>query len=474
MAQVSWGHYLNIHKYFVDKCKLGLPLDDIFQEPVCVTEKLDGSNLGIQIALRGGSGPRQYFIVALMGRNSVLWAPPEGTDGTAVVVVPNTKYGNAGALESLPTAMLAFASAVANALGVDDLIVYGEAYRGEEQKKASWHPFGYKVRSTALTAAAVESAVDAAARPDAAAFESDGDASGDEDGGLWTKFGLASTVHQLFASHQNVPVFNTTPSVTAEPSLAALPCRNAFAEALVAQSQTSHVVCPPLLLFSGGSLGSAIETLAPMLTAPIARSFEGVFIVCESRGGGFKWKTGLHEEQKGIPNAEELSEMGQEGFHAKIAKVEAHVDGDDNTLNNKIRWMRSTIPLGFGFLDEKSAAYYSTLYNVFRARPTFAAAPAKKSQPKSAQPAAAKEIKPIEVDVMAAVSRELSKTIIDIEAVPKKLRGGVVDTLIPLVVAEVRLTFEESGMRCPYSDSDLNSVAKAKTMLAVMKMPVQE
>ncbi|CUG87071.1 Hypothetical protein, putative [Bodo saltans] len=387
MTQVSWGHYLNIHKYFADRCKLGLTLDDIFQEPVCVTEKLDGSNLGIHISalppVTSGEGSgepvataRHFSIVALMGRNSVLWAPSPAIatakTGAAPTAVPNTKYGNAGALEGLPTAMLAFASSIATTLNVDEMIIYGEAYRGEGQKKASWHPFGYKVPSVAVSPS------DAGTEMSEVDVASDSDS---EDGsGLWRKFNLTTAVHQLFTAHQNVPVFNTTCNAAALPSLASLPCRNAYADALVLHSQNTHVVCPPLLLFSGGSLGAAIEALAPMLTAPIARTFEGTFIVCEVRGGGFKWKTGLHEEQKGIPNAEELVEMALEGYQAKVAKVEAYEDGCDERLNCKMQWMRSTIPLGCGFTDPKCAALYATLYNVFRARPTFAPAPtAKKS-----------------------------------------------------------------------------------------------
>lgn len=396
MTQVSWGHYLNIHKHFVDKCKSGLPLDDIFQEPVCVTEKLDGSNLGIHVA-RSVDGLPRFHIVALMGRNSILWSPTQddcllhAKKGTAVVV-PNTKYGNAGALEALPAAMLSFATAVADALHVDDIIIYGEAYRADGQKKASWHPFGYKVRLVqSASGADDDEALAADGCSDAEHSDEDEGSSG------WTKFGLTAAVHQMFSTHQNVPPFPVAPLSDGS----AITSRNAFQAALVDASQNGHVVCPPLLLFSGGTLGQAIDALAPMLMSPIARSFEGAFVVCEGKRAGFKWKTGLHDEQKGIPSADELVDMGEQGFDAKAALVAAHVDGSDASVNRKAQWLGASLPLGYGFRDPESTRLYSLLYDVFRARPQYAPEPAKKKSSSDAAPAAAvaKKSSPADADV---------------------------------------------------------------------------
>lgn len=457
MAHVSWGHHLNIHKHFVDKAKMGMPLDGIFRAPVTVTEKLDGSNLGIHIRRNASADLPAFELVALLGRNSNLWSPPE--DGLSTPhSIPSMKYGNAGSLGALPAAMFLFACDVCTTLGVDELIVYGEAFRCD-RANASWHPFGFKQRQTTGTTVAC------------------GDAQNDDDSGAgsdgeeapgWIKSPLTASVHQLFSRHQIPACLSADIGPTTSPS--------AYLEVLLRHGAKQHVVCPPTMLFSGGTLSEAIDALYHTMMHPPASCFEGAFVVLETTLTGYKFKTGLHDEQKCICTADELSEMAQHGFDNKVTLVRTHattVDEDPKSAA-KIEAMRRSLNDGCGFKEADSLRSYNQLYDIFRSRPVFPEA----KKPKAGSTAddagvtpAPKAPKPIEVDVLSAIARELSKATVDVETTPKKDRFRVVEMLLPRVVAEVRLTYEESGVACPYADEQLTSVAQAKLVATVMKIP---
>jgi hypothetical protein len=462
-SHVSWGHHLNIHKHFADMAKRGWLLDGVFQEPVTVTEKVDGSNLGIHIRRTAAAVPPlllesfEFELVALFGRNATLWS---SSDAMTKNVVPNLKYGNAGALEALPAVMFKFACSIAEHLGTDELIIYGEAYRSDgAQKRASWHPFGYKIRR--LTQ-------DPNLDKDDAAMSSHDDCSddeGDSDGIYWTKCPLTLATHQLFTHFQTSAVAEVVdPNADGDGP----PSCVAYLDSLVRSSSEAHVIRPPNLLFASGTFALAVDALFPLMEHPPTKCFEGAFVTFERTRRGFKWKTGNHEEQKGILTADDLHTLASVGYDAIREKVAQHVDHGDAEDNRNITWMRASLVMGCGFKDRESFRLYKCLEDVFRSHPSFPE-PAKAAKVKV--PAAPKAAKPIEVDVEAAIQRELSKSAVDIESIPKKARAQVVEIMVPRVVREVQLVFEESGMKCPYADTMLLSVAQAKTISSVMKVP---
>jgi len=141
----KWNHYDNLYALFkkVKNCKNPLykiRLDDIFNIDCLATLKIDGSNLAIKIVKNND----EYEIESLNSRNEILWI--KGDDKY------NKKFGHPGHLNNLPIYMKEIAIKIATKLNVDELIVYGEAFRANKNnissKFASWHPFGYSISST--------------------------------------------------------------------------------------------------------------------------------------------------------------------------------------------------------------------------------------------------------------------------------------------------------------------------------------
>ena len=338
---IPWASTENLSAAFLEDMDLKDKLDAL----VCVTEKLDGSNLGIHVR-RDDSSEVGWGLAALHGRRSILWQPaPDGgliehhdaTGGSlwhpptpsadrgrkAGLDFPTAiKYGNAGSLQSLPTECFRFAAAVANEMSAmranegnketfAELIIYGEAIKvgGNKTARPSFHPFGLAILEP-------ENA------DDESSDEDDNDSSGDVDGGCdcmhgddadamatalphrrWRRHKLTSEIHALFARHEI-----NGPSRTA--TMATEPLGSLF-EHLAATGTAGHryVVCPPPLVFVG-PFKEAVAMVEPLLRcAP--REVEGVFLKADTVGpspaGGdagmrsklyYKWKTPVHEEQQ--------------------------------------------------------------------------------------------------------------------------------------------------------------------------------
>lgn len=249
-----WGSYDNIHKFIRDlpkSKKYANNINSFFDINVFITEKMDGSNLGIHIK----KDETEWKIIKLQGRNAPIWN--YGDDKA----INNLSYGNAKALENLPNEMYQFAKCVAEKLGVNEIIIYGEAFKTENQKFASWHPFGYKILENDLELQK-----------------------------------LTSKTYQLFVESSKFPAF-TLHHETFD----------------FLKNQKTHVVFPPPMLFAG-KLGDAIETLFPMMEAAILwKDFEGTFIISENSNWdfGLKWKTGEFEEQLSIPSSNELTFLNE-------------------------------------------------------------------------------------------------------------------------------------------------------------------
>lgn len=233
-----------MHKYIGGLCTSALlkaiPCDVVFDLQITATDKLDGSTCSITIAKDVNS---KWHTVELFGRNASLWNQSCGEFGAKAI-----SYGNAGNLEKLPFVMFKFACAVGDSLGVNFLIVYGEAFRTKIQKKTSFHPFGYKIANAS------------------------------------NAFMLTSAIHALFQMHCSIPVFTSHQEVLAYLNTA-----------------TDHCVFPPPILFHG-KLGDCIHHFFGAYMKKDDMTFEGVFRITEGENSdGFKFKTPFFEEQKGIP-----------------------------------------------------------------------------------------------------------------------------------------------------------------------------
>jgi hypothetical protein len=334
----KWPSFSNIHKVALSP--------EFFDKTFSFGEKIDGSNLGIQVK-RGSTD------ATLHGRNSIVSYDFEKPT--------SVKYGNAGSLGELPINMRQFASKLCNLLHLHEVIVYGEAYKHGKQKFASYHPFGYRVEDTF--------------------------------------FGLTRESRELFI--QCVPEEDAH-------EYAGLTAHEAYLESL--ESAERHVVFPPII-YKTSSLAEGIHELHASMKQPGSKLFEGVFCVCEEDGfsiphsdcnlTAFKWKTGHHEEQSGMPPLERLCLCAPE--HLEL---------------------------------------YHKLAEVFSARP-FAnqAAPATAASPSTAKPTADAELRG---RISAAFQRELGK-MESFQDLPKKERGRIVVTMKPLVAAEVIRSYEEDG-----------------------------
>lgn len=261
----TWGSHDNVHKAFlgfkVRATKRGGSVDEFFSVPVCATEKLDGSNLGVHIRKEDG----KWEPVCFQGRNKPLWEKASGRGKYSEL----GKYGNAGSLGKLPIKIFEFAQKVGDKLDVDELLVFGEAFRAPGAAFASWHPFGYKLPAAKQTVR------------------------------------LTRAVHQLFQEQCGV-----------EPLKSHDEC---FA---YLQAQKDHVVFPPPI-FSTGTLGEVVDALYPMMKEAEGSHFEGCFLVAENAAVGFKWKRGEHEEQKSIPSLEDLgfAQASSAALYTKLADV---------------------------------------------------------------------------------------------------------------------------------------------------------
>ena len=122
----KWESYLNIHPEFDSS---------LIDQTHTFSLKINGSNLSIHIKF--DPEDNEWRIVCLHGRTAPVWTAESGIPYT------NLKYGSVGSLGDLLDKMNLFAIAVAEKLGNQEIIIYGEAFRAPKAKYASWHPFGY-------------------------------------------------------------------------------------------------------------------------------------------------------------------------------------------------------------------------------------------------------------------------------------------------------------------------------------------
>jgi len=344
-SHIPWASTENLSAAFLEDMDLKDKLDAL----VCVTEKLDGSNLGIHVR-RDDSSDFGWGLAALHGRRSVLWQPPSDAAREHLTDVANDtggslwhpkpwanrgkaagfqdfptaiKYGNAGCLESLPTQCFLFAADVANEMSATranegkapftELIIYGEAFKfgGAKMARPSFHPFGLAILEPGIVKASGDDS------DNYESFEDETESSGDSDDDAgcdcthgdappcrrrWCRLKLTSEIHALFARHEINGPTHRTAAMTPEPL-------GSLFEHLAAIGRGHYVVCPPPLIFVG-YFKEAVATVEPLLScAP--REVEGVFLKADTRTGPgpgddvgmrsklyYKWKTPEHEEQQ--------------------------------------------------------------------------------------------------------------------------------------------------------------------------------
>lgn len=352
-----WPHSLNVHRYCEDENK--------FYEQVCITLKVDGSNLTIHIKKIDGI----WYVMELIGRNSVIWTNESATPITSL------SYGSPGKLENLPLEMQNYAIRLGEYLKVEEIYISGEVYRMKDQRYASWHPFGYKIGSDDIIF-------------------------------------MTSKTHQLFVEMQNFEIVTTSDQMNT-----------------ILVNSTCHLIFPPPILYIG-KLGDGILSLYTTMMKH-DRNFEGCFIIWENGSWGFKWKTGLFEEQHKIPD---LSE--------------------------------------FSFTREESLVYYTKLIEVFNHRPHYEARErVLRSQDAKSKKNDEKELKELcKKELSNACEREMTK-MESFNHIPRSERKTIVQNLIGLVVKEVKQVYEESKMTISWSDDELKSMAESIILQIVMKVP---
>jgi hypothetical protein len=369
----SWGHYENLARFIKDKNALNGSVGPIFNAMSFFTEKLDGSNLAIWI--------KDGNIHALLGRKSIVW------DTSNPKSLKSLSYGNADALGSLPEAMASFAIAIATELCVSEIIIFGEAFRykkGKGQKFASWHPFGYKLPN-----------------------ESE-----------WHAYRLNSLVYNLFAKFTKIPkaAYDDHESLFA-----------------FLQNANDHVICPPPVMFAG-VLGEGIFKLYDLMKNITTDEFEGVFVILEDNSAGFKWKTGIHEEQMAIAPIESLvfDTDDDRSCYQKIADVFNTRPNRDN----RIKMLRSR--------DAEDAKLNQKLTK--------------------------EEIEAIiKRDISTALVREYTK-MVPVDSIPKKDRKLIVEKMSLGVIDEVKQIYNESDKEIPYSDEMLKNISDHMTMIFLMQI----
>jgi hypothetical protein len=238
---IKWNSYDNIHKCFDNKY-----CDSKFDINADFTVKLDGSNLSIKIKKINS----EWKLISINGRNSIIW-PNEDKQLNKI-----GKYGNAGNLGELPIEMFKIAIKVAEKINVEEIIVYGEAFRAKKDNRtakfASWHPFGFYIL-------------------------------GNENPIL-----VPAIFFQDICPN---PILVNTDFYT-------------FIDLLI--NTDHHCIFPSIMSFSGKIGDGIIKFKELMMNPPI--EFEGFFIVINEKTG-YKWKTPKYEEQPKIRRSDQCNFM---------------------------------------------------------------------------------------------------------------------------------------------------------------------
>lgn len=397
----KWPHTSNIH--CVGKTKNP---DTFFERDVCATHKIDGSNLSIHIGFIEG----KWTIIKINGRNTRVW------DNSMEKDIYDISYGSPDKLEKLPLAMFDYCVRLATKLTredgspVEELYVYGEAYRMNGQKYVSWHPFGYQITSVCTTHTLVHPEITGAT-----GTSDTTDTENVQELSLTIKF-LTKATHQLFVSAQN-------------PEIPAIDTIEKFIKLL--ENCTEHIVCPPVLLFTG-KLRDCINTLFEKMKT-LDRLFEGCFIIFEDSSLGFKWKTGLFEEQKKIISTSETM-----------------------------------------FKCEENIEAFNKLEYIFNMRPAYTERENMLVSADKEERAKLKivSLKQLQDDLLIACKREITKftSIAEISKIPKGSRNDLVNKMIELSIKEVISQYKESEYEISWSQQELQRNATTIIKPFIMKI----
>lgn len=268
----KWPHFENIHRYIANYHDP----DSLFTEEVCITEKMDGSNLTIHVEKIDD----EWVVKQLIGRNCPIWNQKMKN------TYENLSYGSVGNMGKLVYAMKDFAVKLAEKVNTKIILITGEVFRANG-KFATWHPFGY----TTEIKKKVEK--DEPDEPD------EQDKSCDEKETVKINF-LTSKTHKLFV--------DCSENVTQDQ------LKEKLAKA------TSNLIFPPPLLFVG-KLSQGINELY-FLMQKLSKEFEGSFIILENVSWGFKWKTGFYDEQMQVTQVENIIFKTEEALQAYTKLIE--------------------------------------------------------------------------------------------------------------------------------------------------------
>lgn len=380
----AWPHFINIHKYIANSRNP----DECFDEKVCITQKIDGSNFTIWIEKVFG----EWTVKAFYGRKSTIWTPK------CTNSYDKLSYG-VGDLGKLPIAMKDFAIKVGTKLSVTNILITGEVFR-DNPKFASWHPFGYATNIYP--------------------------GKSDDTTTLQIQY-LNQKTHELFVEcSQNVSLTD-------------------FSKTL--RESTQHCVFPPPLLFVG-KLCDAIMSLNEQMHK-LSPKFEGVFVIIEDKiidsdkttvdiyteydeMVGYKWKTGLYDEQP------------------VIKKVD-HID----------------------FKKSESKTIYSMLVEIYNNRPS------KKDKPKDtgektaishSVPTTEGNEKMLITEIVKTFDHEITKQL-PLHKIPKNKRDIITKQMIDIVKKEIINRYTESDASIPYSIDMMNKCVPNIVKSLVNKVP---
>lgn len=391
----KWPHTGNIHCVGQSKNP-----DSFFESLINATHKIDGSNLSMHIGCIEG----KWSIIKINGRNTRVW---DDTMGKNILEI---SYGSPDKLEKLPLAMFDYCVRLASKLTrddgcpVDELYVYGEAYRMEGQRFVSWHPFGYQIPSS--------KSCETTGIKDITPTD---DLENVQNLSLSITF-LTQRTHELFVSAQ-------------VPEIPEVKTFKDFIELLA--NCTDHVICTPVCLFVG-KLRDCINALFEQMKT-LDRLFEGCFIIFEDRSQGFKWKTGLFEEQKRICSVSETMFKSRENIEA-----------------------------------------FSKLEYIFNMRPAYSEREnmlVSKDKKESAKLKIV-SLRQLQDDLLVACKREITKftSLSEISSIPKASRKDLVSRLIDLSIAEVVQQYKESDCEISWSQAEMKRSALGVINPFVMKI----
>ena len=280
----KWPHFENIHRYIATHHDP----DSLFAEEVCITEKMDGSNLTIHVEKIDD----EWVVKQLIGRNCPIWNQKMKN------TYENLSYGSVGNMGKLAFAMKDFAIKLAEKLNTKIILISGEVFRANG-KFATWHPFGYttEIRKKDVVIKSDE-VVETIEIEEKEKLEETSEPCDEKEVGK-INF-LTSKTHKLFVE--------CSENVT----------QDQLKEKL--EKATSNLIFPPPLLFVG-KLSQGINELY-VLMQKLSKEFEGSFIIFENISWGFKWKTGFHDEQMQVTQVENIMFKTEEALLAYTKLIE--------------------------------------------------------------------------------------------------------------------------------------------------------